>query len=101
MGQTTTNPALADADTVRTALAACSGPDSLNDLVSSWAGEDQALPFDPEYADDLLNEYVCTLADGTILAWGAELASGRDLVVRDQSYGTPALIGTIPHRRDD
>jgi hypothetical protein len=95
-------PALANVDTVRRVMdehRAAGREKELDELVGTWAGEDQAQPFDTSEADDLLSDYICTLADGSILAWGEEYLKGRALVVIE--FGNVIDLGPVYSTRDD
>ncbi|WP_262030172.1 hypothetical protein [Microvirga sp. Mcv34] len=49
---------------------------ALNDLIDSVLGKDQA---NVDFAYDFANDYIVSLADGVVIAWGAEHPRGRDV----------------------
>lgn len=50
---------------------------ALNDLVDSVLGKDQV---NVDFAYDFSNDYIVSLADGVVIAWGADHPKGRDVV---------------------
>lgn len=70
---------------------------ALKDLIDSVLGRDQA---DVNFACDIANDYTVSLADGVVIAWGAEHPTGRD-VVAYFSADRAEELGFVARRRED
>ena len=71
-------------------------PSDRRAFLGSIAGQDAAEPFSSKIADGLSSDYVVTLGDGAIVAFGADHAGAdRDVVIHtaDNETGTVVVSG--------
>jgi hypothetical protein len=57
---------------------------AINEELGQWFGEGQPRADLSETALAIGADYICALADGSILAWGADRAIGREIVIIDE-----------------
>lgn len=86
---------LANLATFQAAIDVAPSDNALNDLLASVTGQDQS---DADF--DLGSDHIVSLADGIVIAWGAEGADGRDLVAYFSSDRAESL-GFVTKRREE
>ena len=60
---------------------------TLNEQLGEWHGTGAPREDLQETAELIGPDYICAIDDGSILAWGADRAIGREIVIIDEPEG--------------